>query len=320
LKNLRAQAEGGELAARKNIELTLTQVIAAYYNVAAAEEALQIRRDALQISRERLQRIDKKAAYGQANKIDVLNAKVDFNADTTAYLNARLQLTEARRNLNLLLGRDVNQDYTVDTQVPFTTIASRDELKEGAFRNNASYLLAQSNLKQANYALRQSQSVYYPRLDVTSAYGHSQNEANLNIALDNPNRSLSAGLSLSLNLFNGFKNKIQTQNALISLKNQQILLDKARLSLEKDLDNAYTAYQNQRYILKLEQTNLDAAELNFKRSQELYNLGHLTATDFRAAQLNLIQARYRLSQAKFQAKTAETELLRLSGRLLVKTN
>jgi len=316
LKNLRAQAEGGKLAARQNIELTIMQVIGAYYNVAAAEEALNIRKDALQISRERLQRINKKAVYGQANKIDLLNAQVDFNADTTAYLSAQLQLTEARRNLNLLLGRDVNTDYSVDTQVTFAAVASQEKLKASAFQNNASYLLAQSQLRQARYALRQVQSSYYPQLSLTSAYGYSQTASDLNLVLDNPNRSLTAGLTLSMNLFNGFQNKIQKQNARIAMNNQHILLERMRLSLEKDLDNAYTAYRNQRFILELEQTNLNAAELNFKRSQELYNLGHLTATDFRAAQLNLIQARYRLSQAKFQAKSAETELLRLSGKLL----
>ncbi len=318
LKSLHAQAESGQLAARQDIELTLSRVIAAYYKVAAAEEVLQIRHDALQISRERLQRINKKSVYGQADKIAVLNAKVDFNTDTTAYLNADLLLTEARRNLNLLLGRDVNLDFTVDTQVPFITMPSREELKQSAFHHNASLLLTRNQLKQAKYALRQAQSVYSPRLDLSSAYGYSQNTADLSLAMDNPNRSLSAGLSLTFNLFNGFQNRIQSQNARIGLKNQQIFLEKAKLNLEKDLDNAYTAYRNQRYILELEQTNLDAAELNFKRSQELYNLGHLTATDFRAAQLNLIQARYRLSQAKFQAKSAETELLRLSGKLLSK--
>lgn len=315
-KNLKAGAEGSALSARQNIELTLLQVIRGYYSVAAAQEGLNIRKEALQISRERLQRIEKKAAYGQANKIDLLNARVDFNADTVAYLNADLQLTEARRALNLLLGQDVNTAFAVEHEVQFLQALSLDDLKASAYENNASYLLAQSNIRQSKYALRQTQSVYSPRLDFTTAYGYSQTATDLDLTLNNPDRSLTAGISLSLNLFNGFKNKIQTQNARIALTNQQILLEQAKLNLEKDLENAYTAYQNKRYILEIEQTSLEAAELNFQRSRELYDLGQLTNTDFRAAQLNLVQAKFSLSQAKYEAKLAEATLLQISGQLI----
>ena len=315
-KNLKAGAEVSSLSARQNIELTLLQVIRAYYGVAAAEEGLNIRSEALQISRERLQRIEKQATYGQANKIDLLNARVDFNADTVAFLDAQLQLTEARRSLNVLLGQNANTAFTVEHQVRFLPIVPLEALKASAYQNNASFLLAQSNIRQSEYALRHTQSAYSPRLDLFSTYGYSQTATDLNIVMDNPSRSFTAGLSLSFNLFNGFKNKIQTQNARIGLKNQQILLEQAKINLEKDLENAYTAYQNKRYILKVEQTNLKAAELNFQRSKELYNLGQLTNTDFRAAQLNLVRAKFSLSQAKYDAKIAEALLLQLSGKLL----
>ncbi len=316
LKNLKANAQAAALSARQNIEQTLLQVIRAYYGVAAAQEGLTIRSEALQVSRERLRRIENKAAYGQANKIDLLNARVDFNADTVAFMEAKLLLTESQRALNVLLGRKAETPFRVQPEVRFSPQPPFAELRKSALRNNAAFLLAQKNAAKEKYALRVAQSAYSPRVDLISTYGYSQYLSDLNLSLNNPDRNFTAGVTVSFNLFNGFKNKIQTQNAKIALKNQQLLLEQTRLSLEKDLANAFTAYRNKRYILKVEQASVQAAELNFKRSRELYDLGQLTATEFRAAQLNLIQARFKLAQAKYDAKNAEATLLQLSGKLV----
>ena len=78
----------------------------------------------------------------------------------------------------------------------------------------------------------------------------------------------------------------------------------------------YAAYQNSRYILKVQQQNLNTAELNFRRSKELFELGQLTSTQFREAQLNLIRAKTQIINAKFEAKIFEFQLLKLIGDLV----
>ena len=69
-------------------------------------------------------------------------------------------------------------------------------------------------------------------------------------------------------------------------------------------------------VLDLESSSLEAAKLNFKRTQELYHLGQVTTTQFREAQLNLIRAKSSMSWAKYEAKLNEIILMKLSGRLL----
>ena len=80
--------------------------------------------------------------------------------------------------------------------------------------------------------------------------------------------------------------------------------------------NGYDAYQNSRLVLDLETQNLEAAELNFQRSRDLYRLGQATGTQFREAQLNLIRSKNRLQTAKYNAKLNELTLLKLSGQLV----
>ena len=67
----------------------------------------------------------------------------------------------------------------------------------------------------------------------------------------------------------------------------------------------------------LEKKYVEASELNFKRTRELYSLGQVTTTQFREAQLNLIRSRSNVATAKYEAKIKEIDLLRLTGQLIL---
>jgi outer membrane protein TolC len=79
--------------------------------------------------------------------------------------------------------------------------------------------------------------------------------------------------------------------------------------------NAFAIFNNAIFTVKIAGKSLDTAEINFDRSSELFNLGQITTTQFREAQLNLVRAEIRMINEKFTAKFAEVELYRLSGHL-----
>ena len=56
--------------------------------------------------------------------------------------------------------------------------------------------------------------------------------------------------------------------------------------------------------------------LNFKRTEEQYQLGQVNSIEFRQAQLNLLNAQSNLNKTKYDAKNAELILLQLTGNLL----
>jgi outer membrane protein TolC len=88
------------------------------------------------------------------------------------------------------------------------------------------------------------------------------------------------------------------------------------LEVDRDLQNAWGNYKNARYILEVQDKNLQTNRNNFERSRERYQLGQITSIEFRQAQLNLLNAQQVRSQAKFNAKLAELEVLQVSGQLL----
>ena len=318
-KNLQVGGELGELEARNSIETTLLQVSSAFYAAASAYENLQIARELLSISEERLNRAEKRSAYGQARTIDVLAAQVDYRADQVTVIQATFLWDETRRNLNVLLDREVDLDFTVDTDVEFRENIDLETLKSAALSGNAEYLAAQKQWVQSGYDLRIVRSQFLPRLDFSGSFGYSRTAPRLSIGFSDAEPSLRLGATLSFNIFNGFKTRISSRNAGLRRENRELAVAQTRLSLEKDVISAYESYRNSLSVWDLEKKYVEAAELNFKRTRELYSLGQVTTTQFREAQLNLIRSRGNAATARYEAKIKEIELLRLTGQLIKPT-
>lgn len=317
-KKLQVGGELGELEARNAIEGTLLRVSSAFYAAASAYENLMIARELLAISEERLARAEKRSAYGQARTIDVLSAQVDYRADQVTVVQATFFWDETRRNLNVLLDREVDFPFTVDTAVEFREGLDLEKLKASALSGNAEYLAARKRWVESGYDVRITRSQFLPRLDFSGSFGYSRTAPRLKIGLGGVGPSLRLGMTLSFNIFNGFKTRISGLNAKIRRENRELTLAQTRLNLEKEVISAYESYRNSLLVWDLEKKYVEAAELNFKRTRELYGLGRVTTTQFREAQLNLIRSRGSVATARYEAKIKEIELLRLTGQLIKK--
>ena len=78
----------------------------------------------------------------------------------------------------------------------------------------------------------------------------------------------------------------------------------------------WAEYTSQQTINKTEALNVSISEQNFLRSKEQFNLGQISALDFRQAQLNLIRTKLNLLNAKYNAKITELQLKKFAGVLM----
>jgi outer membrane protein len=138
-------------------------------------------------------------------------------------------------------------------------------------------------------------SVYLPSLEFRSVYADSYS------ILDqfNDNISSQAGIQLSIPILNSLQARSNVQRAKINEYNARLNADIARNTLRQTIEQAYVdALAAQRkYIAAREQ--LRAAEKNYKNAELRLNSGvintvdfNLIANNFRAAQSNLLQAKY----------------------------
>jgi len=315
-QKLQEQEELAEVQTRLNIESTLMQVINGYFEVLRNQTQLEIVKNTLSISKDRLARLEGSYKYGSGNKIDILNAQVDFNTDSANFLNTKQALENAKYNLNYLLGRDIETNFEVVSSTINDASINYESVKSKAISNNANILLSQTNLSISELDKKINQSRYMPIVAGSLRYGYSGVESTPSVVLSNKSLGLTGALTLTWNLFDGNKKRIALQNAKISMDNNELLRQQAVLSIDKELANYYGLYENNKSLVNLETQNLEVANLNLQRSKELFQQGQITNVDFRQAQLNLLNTQSRLNNAVYGVKITEYEIKRLAGELI----
>ena len=79
--------------------------------------------------------------------------------------------------------------------------------------------------------------------------------------------------------------------------------------------SAFTTYKTNIELSELEKNNEKIAEQNLDITLEKFKIGTITTVEFRTAQLNYVNAKFRNNSAQFQAKLSEIALKELSGNL-----
>ncbi|RMH95484.1 MAG: TolC family protein [Calditrichaeota bacterium] len=322
-KRFEELARLGEYQARNIIENTVVGILQAYFNLVQQEMLLDVARQSVEISRTRLEKEQMKHDMGALSSTDLLNAQVAFNNDRAALLNQEVQVLIARKNLNLALAQDPATPITVTREILIPPLATEFEtLWELAQSHNAELLAAEQNHRIARENLKLAGAAFYPRLLLNATYGYTDRT----IASDSPRfpedirtRSTdgSVGLTLSFNLFNGFRHKIALQNARLEVRNQELAMEDARNRLRGLLREKYDTFQKQVELVALQQENVAAARQQLEVFQERYRLGAITSLEFRDAQVSFIRAQTNLINARYRARITRLEIEQLIGRLRV---
>ncbi|WP_179343933.1 TolC family protein [Winogradskyella ursingii] len=317
-RRLKEQYQLSELEARETIENTMLQMFSIYYTIAQLSENTDALEETLLISKDRLTRAGYQFDYGQNTKLDVLNAEVDINNDSISLINIRQQLKNTKRDLNVVMGNAYSEEFQVDTDLNFLMQLNKEDLLVKTKANNVSLLQAESNISISEYDIKTSKAQFLPTVGLVGSYGwnESTNNSPLAFVLQNATTSLSAGLNLTWNLFDGGSTITRVKNTEIFLENQKLQKEQLIIDIERNFNNAWDDYQNKLLIYQVQEDNIRTSENNFARTEEKFKLGQVTSIEFRQAQLNLLNAELSRNQAKYDAKLAEITVLQLSGELL----
>lgn len=320
-RKLQEQYNISEIRVRQVIENTLLDLLISYYDVARLTENKNNLQQSLDISKSQLLREQYGYQYGQKTQLDVLNSEVNVNQDSINLLNIQRELANAKRDLNVILGRDVNIDFAVDTAVSYAIDLTYDSMLQSAKINNTLLLQAEKNVTLSDYDLKINKSSWVPNVGVNGAYNWRDSNTDSNIS--NPfslasqtSTGIVGGLSVSWNIFDGGTTKTRVQNAKIAIDNSNIERQLIEKDLERNVANAWETYQNSLFVLSAEEKNVETNRRNFQRSEEQYRLGQIITVEFRLAQVNFLSAVNNYNEAKYTAKVAELRLLQLGGKLI----
>jgi len=260
---------------KSNIELQISiegmirNLINSYFEALRLQQQLKILKENIDISRDRLNRMRDATEFGAALKIEVYKAEVDFNIDSSAYLQSELAYKNMLRNLN---------DFQLEQNVEFGDNPDYKNLLEETRMNNTSINRAIRDNKISELDYEIINSMYYPRINFQSGYSYARNESEGGFMRLSQSNGFNIGLNASWNLFNGTKTSIQSQNAKVNVMINEIQYDNIKSQLELNLSNAYDSYVRRKKILELEKREFSYGS-NRNHFKTMGN--HLKRTGFR---------------------------------------
>jgi outer membrane protein len=319
-ERLEQLAEQGVINVKDQMVQTISEVVLNYFNVVRQKQQLASIREQVLLSEERVRLADRRLAVGTGAKPELLQAKVDLNAQRTAAIAQQTTIQQLKDQLNGMVNKRLPTVYDVADTIIVNLDISENDVRAKTETDNYTLQSFKKSIDIAGLLVRERKGERYPFVNLTGSYNYSRTENQVVInnftPLFNRNAGFNYGLTMSLPIMNGFINRRNIEQARLNLDRSRLFYEQTKITIDVGVANAYVAYDNAKQVLLIEEENIGLAKENIYIALELFKRSANTFIEVRTAQQSLADAYNRLINARYLAKVAETELLRLSGQLL----
>jgi outer membrane protein TolC len=310
--------ELGQLNLQFTIENLISEIVAGYYNYLLQIQMLNNMKYALSLSHERL-RIDRDTyLLGSGSKLEVLQSQVYVNSDSSQLSRQTEVVRSARIRLNEMMAlEDLGSEFIIeDTAILVNPDLLYEKLLNQTLSNNTELRIASKNKTVSDYDYRLVRSRSYPYMNFSGGYTYNYNTSTAGINRSTQTNGMNYGVTLGLNLFDGFNQQRNIRNSMIVKDNSDLRQRETEQGIKADLLTTYNAYSNYLRLTNLEEQNLGTATENLDIALERYRLGSLSGIELREVQKSLLDANERLISVHYQTKLAEITLSLISGQIM----
>lgn len=308
--------ESAKLSLERIKQEVVFRTISLYYSVVEIEQLLKVRTEDVIQQQKTLETIEERNRLGAVTLADVYQQQVQLGNAELEVIRAQNNLEIAKSNLLFYLGLDVLDVYEFSKDL---SSAEKLNIKEDieADYNQISDLVAEAltyrkdfiskllNLESAYDGITIARSGHFPRLTGSMSFGSSAN------TFDNllDSKRYSAGLTLSIPIFSGFRVSNQVQFAQVNVMNTELELSDLERKIKQEIQQSLLDLQAAKKALLVSEKNVRAAEENLKIEREKYALGAgklldvlIANTFYTNAQTNYINTQFNYLKLSEQLK------------------
>ncbi|MEZ4947240.1 MAG: TolC family protein [Cyclobacteriaceae bacterium] len=309
------------------VENSIQSIILAYYTALLEEERLSVFKRTLKLSSDRYEYGKLRGQIGTAVTFDILQDKSAYLTDSSNYILQIQNFNNAVRNLNLLMGVDVDETYELTDSLNVTPQKfDRDDLFARMTSNNSNLKNQYLNQEVFKRDVLLAKSSMYPIVSLNLNGSRNQQVQDLSSAvfasgqtgdsgIKSSTLNYTAGITLNFTLFNGGKIRTQLENARVNEQISLIQVSELKASLKNNLISNFDQYNLRSSLLSIAKENVETATLNLQMATDRYRNGTISSFDYRDIQINYLTSSLNYLQAIFNVIETETELLRLTGGL-----
>ncbi len=305
----------GEILYKDKVMQTAYDVTLSYFNVVKQKQQLASDNEVINYGKERVKILQASFNAGLAPKTDLLQAQIDLNVNLENAVIQEALIIGVKRVLNQLLSRDPETPFEVSDSIINNYSPDRDDLLKKLFPNNTSVLAAEKDIVISQNSLREFQSLRYPVLNLNAGYNYLLNNNTKGTTRENQAYGPQIGGTLTIPIYEGGNINRQVNTAKLQLETSRYNLESVKLDVNTQLQNAFTAFEYQKQLLKIEKENTALVKENLEISMHRLRLGQTTALEVRQAQESFEESHTRLINFQYNLKAAETKLKQLIAAL-----
>lgn len=307
----------GAKQTESNIENLIALISTTYYDIIRQSLRVNNFKKGLEISNDRLKLAKDRYEVGQGSKVDYYSAQVDYNEDKALLIAQEQAFTNTKIGFNTLLIKEYKADFSINNTIDLLPKLTLSELKMSALSQNPALIGAILSKKISDLETKNIQSQQKPQIDLVAGYNLNSVANGAGFGVEKGSSDVfNYGLRATINIFDGYNQKRRIQNAKINAEIASMQIEDLKNALLSALERTYVTYENSLNLIQLETENYAIAKQNIDIAFDRFKVGIATSYELREVQRNAVAAETRLIEAKFAAKSAEIELIRLSGNLL----
>jgi outer membrane protein len=290
-----------------------------FYVLYGNQRTLDVLLDTVKRSQDQLDRAIALYEAGRGTKSDAIQAQVNLGNDRLAAVRQRANIAGAQSDLAVWIAHPgaeelVAQDPGTITGPPATVPVVQDA--ETRARAQRPLIKALANqVRAADYGVAVAKGAFWPRISANGSYSRTGSSIDPVFTDPSRNNTLSAGITLSWDLFSGLGTVAQTNVARDNRFTAQINLTDAQRQIEGDIRRNLRAVEVDLEASKIAGDNRQAAADGLVLAQERFNAGLANTLEVRDAQLKLTQADLSLLQSRIDLEVAREALARTMGGL-----
>ena len=307
----------GAKQTESSIENLIALISSTYYDIIRQNLRVNNFKKGLEISNDRLKLAKDRYEVGQGSKVDYYSAQVDYNEDKALLIAQEQSFTNTKIGFNTLLVKDYKADFQIVNTIDLLPKLKLSELKMSALSQNPTLIGAILSKKISDLDTKNLHSQQKPQIDLLAGYNLNSVANGAGFGVEKGSSDVfNYGLRATINIFDGYNQKRRIQNAKINAEIAALQIEDLKNALLSTLEKTYVTYENSMNLIQLETENYTIAKQNIDIAFDRFKVGIATSYELREVQRNAVAAETRLIEAKYAAKAAEIELIRLSGNLL----
>lgn len=305
---------------RRSMHDLVSQIQTAYMRLIRIRQQMEIVEQSIELNLSLKTLAEQKLKLGATTELELLQTTNLLNADSSALLNLKDQLSQSKTGLNRLIGIDPATEFDVPLQLPEEVLPAQDQLMKLAIQQNFDLKLLDYDEQIALAQIKEARSALFPTVNLNAGFNYAYSKSEVGFLLSNRSFGPTVGLSVTYNIFPGRNIKNDIANVEILKENLGITREQTTLDMNATIVQLYQQYEALVELQALETRNVATAERSTALAQQLYQAGKATNFEVREAILAEIRVKDRLSDIYFRKKLAEISLKATAGIPLYATN